>query len=99
MISYLGSRRGSIENNGSNNPESADDGIAGRTDNDSNIDGGTTTTTAASANNKSLGTFAFLKGVLPPAMIPKYVNSEWSFAQIRGDTPYHTAVVALLAIR
>ncbi len=34
------------------------------------------------SSNKSLGGLSFLRGVLPPAMIPKYAASEWSFAQV-----------------
>lgn len=34
-------------------------------------------------SNKNLG-FSFLRGVLPAAIVPKYINSEWSFAQIHG---------------
>jgi len=33
--------------------------------------------------NKGLG-LDFLRGVLPTAMIPKYMSSEWSYAQIHG---------------
>ena len=36
-----------------------------------------------SSNNKSLS-LGFLRGVLPPSIVPKYLNSEWSFAQVRG---------------
>jgi hypothetical protein len=38
----------------------------------------------SSSGNKSLGGLSFLRGVLPPGMIPKYMNSEWSYAQVRG---------------
>lgn len=34
--------------------------------------------------NKSLGIASVLRNMLPPVMVPKYLNSEWSFAQIRG---------------
>eukprot|EP01041_Mallomonas_annulata_P005572 gene5572-11221_t len=27
---------------------------------------------------------AFVKGLLPPALVPRYFDSEWSFAQVRG---------------
>jgi len=27
---------------------------------------------------------SFLKGIIPPALVPKYLKSEWSFAQVRG---------------
>jgi hypothetical protein len=37
------------------------------------------------SSNKSMGGLSFLRGVLPPAMIPKYAVSEWSFAQV-SDT-------------
>ena len=33
--------------------------------------------------NKGFG-LQFLRGLVPTSMIPKYINSEWSFAQIRG---------------
>lgn len=36
-----------------------------------------------SNSNKSLS-LGFLRGVLPPSIVPKYLNSEWSFAQVRG---------------
>jgi WD40 repeat protein len=35
------------------------------------------------SSNKSLS-LGFLRGVLPPSIVPKYLNSEWSFAQVRG---------------
>ena len=35
------------------------------------------------ANHKSFG-LQLLRGVLPQTLIPNYVNSEWSFAQIHG---------------
>jgi hypothetical protein len=31
-----------------------------------------------------MGLASVLRGMLPPAMVPKYLNSEWSFAQVRG---------------
>ena len=34
--------------------------------------------------NKSLGIASVLRGMLPPAIFPKYLTSEWSFAQVRG---------------
>jgi hypothetical protein len=33
--------------------------------------------------NKSLG-LAFLNKLVPKGMVPKYLNSEWSYAQVRG---------------
>ena len=37
-----------------------------------------------SVTNKSLSGLSFLRGILPPALVPKYLSSEWSFAQVRG---------------
>lgn len=34
-------------------------------------------------SNKSFNLF-FLRSLLPSAIIPKYINSEWSYAQVRG---------------
>lgn len=36
--------------------------------------------------NKSMGGMGinFLKGILPTGLVPKYFESEWSFAQVRG---------------
>lgn len=40
---------------------------------------------AADHNNKSMaGMGSFLKGFLPSGFVPKYFESEWSFAQVRG---------------
>eukprot|EP00596_Hydrurales_sp_CCMP1899_P004240 CAMPEP_0119036614 /NCGR_PEP_ID=MMETSP1177-20130426/4440_1 /TAXON_ID=2985 /ORGANISM="Ochromonas sp, Strain CCMP1899" /LENGTH=239 /DNA_ID=CAMNT_0006996747 /DNA_START=721 /DNA_END=1440 /DNA_ORIENTATION=- len=33
--------------------------------------------------NKSLG-LNFLRGIVPKRLMPKYLNSEWSYAQVRG---------------
>lgn len=50
--------------------------------------GATTTTTNASGgdgHNKNVNSgLNFLKGFLPTGLVPKYFESEWSFAQIRG---------------
>lgn len=37
-------------------------------------------------HNKSIGGagLTFLKGILPPSLVPKYLDSEWSCAQVRG---------------
>ncbi len=37
-------------------------------------------------NNKSMSGMGinFLKGILPSGFVPKYLESEWSFAQVRG---------------
>ena len=37
------------------------------------------------ASNKQIGGIGinFLKGILPISMVPKYFDSEWSFAQVR----------------
>lgn len=37
-------------------------------------------------HNKQMGGMGvnFLKGILPTRMVPKYFDSEWSFAQVRG---------------
>lgn len=68
----------------------APDDISSRGESDSTASGYSEVPTAspgdASAGqggNKSLG-MQFLRGVLPPAIIPRYMNSEWSFAQVRG---------------
>ena len=39
-----------------------------------------------SASNKQLAGkgITFLKGILPGSLVPKYFESEWSFAQVRG---------------
>ena len=37
----------------------------------------------AGTPNKSLG-LAFLNKLVPKGMVPKYLNSEWSYAQVRG---------------
>lgn len=41
---------------------------------------------SSSAGNKSMGGkgINFLKGILPGGLVPKYFDSEWSFAQVRG---------------
>lgn len=45
----------------------------------------TTATTASSSSNTNKGFgLNFLRGMVPQGIIPKYVNSEWSFAQVRG---------------
>lgn len=36
-----------------------------------------------STPNKSLA-LPLLRQIIPTSMVPKYLNSEWSFAQIRG---------------
>lgn len=40
----------------------------------------------AGASNKQMGGIGinFLKGILPTKMVPRYFDSEWSFAQVRG---------------
>ena len=37
-------------------------------------------------SNKQMGGIGinFLKGILPTKLVPKYFDSEWSFAQVRG---------------
>jgi len=39
-----------------------------------------------STTNKQMGGMGitFLKGILPVSMVPRYFDSEWSFAQVRG---------------
>jgi WD40 repeat protein len=41
---------------------------------------------SSTSTNKQLGGMGvnFLKGILPTRMVPKYFDSEWSFAQVRG---------------
>jgi WD repeat-containing protein 45 len=41
---------------------------------------------STAASNKLLGGkgMTFLKGILPGSLVPKYFESEWSFAQVRG---------------
>eukprot|EP00607_Mallomonas_marina_P008093 CAMPEP_0182419970 /NCGR_PEP_ID=MMETSP1167-20130531/4400_1 /TAXON_ID=2988 /ORGANISM="Mallomonas Sp, Strain CCMP3275" /LENGTH=359 /DNA_ID=CAMNT_0024595257 /DNA_START=346 /DNA_END=1425 /DNA_ORIENTATION=- len=38
---------------------------------------------SGSAGNLRSG-LAFVKGILPPSLVPRYFDSEWSFAQVRG---------------
>eukprot|EP00981_Chlorochromonas_danica_P003588 scaffold663_cov169-Ochromonas_danica.AAC.2 len=46
----------------------------------------TSTASGGATNNKSMGGMGinFLKGILPTGLVPKYFESEWSFAQVRG---------------
>lgn len=41
---------------------------------------------SSATSNKQMGGLGitFLKGILPVSMVPKYFDSEWSFAQVRG---------------
>lgn len=41
------------------------------------------TCVVATATNKSMN-LGFLRGVLPSRLVPKYFDSEWSYAQIHG---------------
>lgn len=47
---------------------------------------GTDTAAASTTSNKLMAGkgINFLKGILPGSLVPKYFESEWSFAQVRG---------------
>jgi WD40 repeat protein len=57
----------------------------GRPANDSNSNSNNNEGHAASSN-KSIGGagISFLKNILPTSLVPKYLDSEWSCAQVRG---------------
>jgi hypothetical protein len=46
-------------------------------------DGSSSAGSAANKNMANLG-MGWIKGILPSGLVPKYLESEWSFAQVRG---------------
>lgn len=55
-------------------------------DNNSNSNADGSASSSASTGNKQMAGMgiSLLKGILPVSMVPKYFDSEWSFAQVRG---------------
>ena len=54
--------------------------------NNSNSSADVSASSAPSTGNKQMAGMgiSLLKGILPVSMVPKYFDSEWSFAQVRG---------------
>lgn len=68
------------------NPVTPQKNQSGKTIQSSSGEGGVPGDDGNGTNNKSMGGMGinFLKGILPVGFVPKYFDSEWSFAQVRG---------------
>ena len=79
------SRSGNNNNTEDANKANATGG-GGNSNNSNSLGSGGAADGTGAASNKLMGGkgINFLKGILPGSLVPKYFESEWSFAQVRG---------------
>jgi len=80
-IFSLTSTNTNTSTNSNNNQITNQSTIISQETEDNNI--ASSTSNSNTTNNKSMN-LGFLRGVLPARLVPKYFDSEWSFAQIHG---------------